>query len=901
MIYTKMFWKLIYSFAAFSLMLNMWSNFIVLANPWYNDNTPPAAISNLSAVEGNPSSTKINLHWTAVGDDWNVWTAASYIIKYSTSMINSSNFNTATNLNNGMSPSPAWNSETYQVWNLTPNTTYYFAIKVVDDAGNFSDISNIASFTTNWLVPTISSISSTSNQNNVFWNITINGNNLINWSIIRFTNSNNTFNLNSTYINDNQIQWIIPIGAPVWVYNIKIVNSNWISVSASQSYTITQWINPQPTVTNLYPNIWSNNEPIAITIKWANFNWVTSVKLDDLANTILSPIQVVDNNTINTTVPAWVNVWSYNIMVTSPNWTNLISSVKLNIQSKVIINSSNTNNVNTTEIVDMWDTNITPVQITMNSDNDYVNQSVDNNIQIQLVIPANTAITDWSWNPYFGNINPPRAVKADTNIYPDIDSSSVVFQMWNPNTKINFNNPVVVNLTIESNNTPIVWYLNKSTNKYELAWTTWTKWWINYQPWGTIISKSWNIYEVWLLITHMSSFVIWVSPKITSSNLSWKLWTSIQIDWNNFHPNATLTVWLNSVPLQYVTNNNFAFIIPNSYSPNQSIIITNPDGRFAVLWSSIEIPRTWWWGWIRTISEDTNNLTIPWKIVDDKKDLPIEYVEQLEEKINDIQKGWNEKSYKINQETIKIITPEFKSNKTSQLVENINVRMISLFKIKNIKLSDLEEAVENYNWLLASLKLYQETKQPWARLLVKDHIEKLTYILDKVQTNWEIEDAIAYINKFWLTKYTTKVDFRYQDWITRQEWAKFFTQLSKNILTYRMKTNRNCNFKDSHLFDPTLKDSIKEVCEYWLMTWTPDGYFLPNKKLTSAEVITILMRAYEWRLDENISPWYANYFLKAREAKITDVGMKMWRLDSIYVNRGQTAVYIYRLWKNINK
>lgn len=900
MIYTKMFWKLIYSLAVFSLMLNMWTNYIVFANPWYTDNTAPAAITNLVATAGNPSSTKINLSWTAVGDDWNIGTATSYVIKFSSNVINSSNFESATSINNWMSPYSAWSNESYQVWNLLPNSTYYFAIKVLDEFGNISGISNTASFTTSWELPTISTISSTSHQNNSVWNITINGNNLINWSIIRFTNSNNTFNLSSTYVSDNQIQGTIPVWAPIWVYNVKIINSNWVSLSASQNYTITQWITPPPSVNNVFPNIWWNNETTSITIKWTNLNWATDVKLDDLANTALSSIQVVDSSTINAIVPSWVAVWSYNIVVTTPNWTNWISSVKFNVQSTVVINSSNTSNVNTTEIINMWDTNNTPVQITINSDSNSSNQTVDNNVEIQVVIPANTNITDSSWNPYFGNINPPRVVKPDTNIYPDIDASWVVFQMWNPNTKINFSNPIVVNLTIESNNTPIVWYLNKATNKYELAWISWTKWWITYQQWWTIISKNWNIYEVWVLINHMSSFVVWVSPKITSSNLSWRLWTSIKIDWSNFHPNATLTIGLNSVALQSIQNDYFTFIIPNSYSSNQSIIITNPDWKSATLWSSINIPRSWWGGWIRTISKDDTSID-PEKIADEKDDLPQEYIEKLEDKIDEIQVRWNEKSYKINQETVKIITPEFKSNKTSQLIENINTRMISLFKDKNIKVDELEYAIENYNWLLASVKLYQDTKQPWARLLAKDHIEKLTYILDKVETNWEIEEAIAYINKNWLTKFSTKTDFRFQDWITRQEWAKFFAQLSKNILTYRMKTNKNCNFKDSNLFDPTLKDSIKEVCEYGLMTWTPEWYFLPNKKLTSAEVITILMRAYEWKLDENISPWYANYFLKAREAKITDVGMKMWRLDTIYVNRWQTAVYIYRLWKNIEK
>ncbi len=105
------------------------------------DNINPGKITDLSATTGNQAGTVI-LTWTATGDDGNVGTASSYIIKYYTSAINDSNWNSAFDIEGEPLPQPAGNSETYTVTGLIPGQTYYFAIRALDKAGNMSDISN---------------------------------------------------------------------------------------------------------------------------------------------------------------------------------------------------------------------------------------------------------------------------------------------------------------------------------------------------------------------------------------------------------------------------------------------------------------------------------------------------------------------------------------------------------------------------------------------------------------------------------------------------------------------------------------------------------------------------------------------------------------------------------------
>jgi len=108
-----------------------------------SDTTPPSAITNLSV--SNISQTSVNLSWTAPGDDGNSGTASSYDIRYSFSAITESNWSSASLVTGEPSPSAAGTSQSYTLTGLSPNTTYYFALKAKDEVPNWSGLSNVVS------------------------------------------------------------------------------------------------------------------------------------------------------------------------------------------------------------------------------------------------------------------------------------------------------------------------------------------------------------------------------------------------------------------------------------------------------------------------------------------------------------------------------------------------------------------------------------------------------------------------------------------------------------------------------------------------------------------------------------------------------------------------------------
>ncbi len=110
------------------------------------DTTAPAAVTDLATT--NPTTTSIDLTWTAPGDDGNTGTASSYDIRYSTSTIDENNWASATLVTNEPTPSAAGNTDTVTVSGLTSGTTYYFAIKTSDEVPNVSALSNCESGTT---------------------------------------------------------------------------------------------------------------------------------------------------------------------------------------------------------------------------------------------------------------------------------------------------------------------------------------------------------------------------------------------------------------------------------------------------------------------------------------------------------------------------------------------------------------------------------------------------------------------------------------------------------------------------------------------------------------------------------------------------------------------------------
>jgi len=106
------------------------------------DKLAPARVVNLST--SNVTSQSIRLSWESTGDDGNEGTASNYDLRYSLNPINESNFSDATAISIN-APQTAGSDETKTVSGLNCNTTYYFAIRVIDEAGNASPPSNVVS------------------------------------------------------------------------------------------------------------------------------------------------------------------------------------------------------------------------------------------------------------------------------------------------------------------------------------------------------------------------------------------------------------------------------------------------------------------------------------------------------------------------------------------------------------------------------------------------------------------------------------------------------------------------------------------------------------------------------------------------------------------------------------
>lgn len=123
-----------------------WSAISNIVHTTTPDQTPPAAINDLSAATGNDLGA-INISWTSPGDDGQEGTADYYIIKTSTQPIDESNWDLASTVNDPPSPREGGSPQGFILTYLNPGVVYYVAMKSVDDYENTSAISNLASAT----------------------------------------------------------------------------------------------------------------------------------------------------------------------------------------------------------------------------------------------------------------------------------------------------------------------------------------------------------------------------------------------------------------------------------------------------------------------------------------------------------------------------------------------------------------------------------------------------------------------------------------------------------------------------------------------------------------------------------------------------------------------------------
>ncbi len=110
---------------------------IIISDP---ESTPPAFI--LLSADTGTNNGEIDLSWSAPGDDGNVGTAASYILRYAASAIDTeAKWDAATDVTGEPVPLVAGTNQTMTV-SLIPGQTYYFAMRALDDSNNLSFLGN---------------------------------------------------------------------------------------------------------------------------------------------------------------------------------------------------------------------------------------------------------------------------------------------------------------------------------------------------------------------------------------------------------------------------------------------------------------------------------------------------------------------------------------------------------------------------------------------------------------------------------------------------------------------------------------------------------------------------------------------------------------------------------------
>ena len=116
---------------------------VMLTGP---DSIPPAPVLDLAVP--TTASNWVDLVWTASGDDGTAGTAAAYDLRYAEFPIDPLTFEAATRVLDLPAPQETGLTESTRVSDLASNTLYYFALKVIDEYGNRSPMSNLASTTT---------------------------------------------------------------------------------------------------------------------------------------------------------------------------------------------------------------------------------------------------------------------------------------------------------------------------------------------------------------------------------------------------------------------------------------------------------------------------------------------------------------------------------------------------------------------------------------------------------------------------------------------------------------------------------------------------------------------------------------------------------------------------------
>jgi hypothetical protein len=142
-----------------------------------------------------------------------------------------------------------------------------------------------------------------------------------------------------------------------------------------------------------------------------------------------------------------------------------------------------------------------------------------------------------------------------------------------------------------------------------------------------------------------------------------------------------------------------------------------------------------------------------------------------------------------------------------------------------------------------------------------------------------------------LTTMSSEAAFRPNDGVSRGEIAKFFAQFAELKGLSKTRTEADCKFNDIDGYDSTLVPHIIAACQYGLVKGSQGNYF-PNKSLTEAEALTVVVRSLMGLQDETGNPRWSEYHAVGKWLGILD-GETVWDLNKNAL-RGKVGT---RLWR----
>lgn len=127
-----------------TVLLSVLALALCAVSAFAQDVCAPAKVTTLSQTSTGYHTYLLG--WTATGDDCTTGNATSYELRRSTSTITDTNWQSATVIASGSSATNG-NADCFQsqFFSCPGATTYYYAVFLIDDAGNRSPISNVIS------------------------------------------------------------------------------------------------------------------------------------------------------------------------------------------------------------------------------------------------------------------------------------------------------------------------------------------------------------------------------------------------------------------------------------------------------------------------------------------------------------------------------------------------------------------------------------------------------------------------------------------------------------------------------------------------------------------------------------------------------------------------------------